>query len=378
MDEKPKHFLKLTFEGGRFVDHTLPVDVVGELATLQALIHNVARALFFRANPARHRVSVGFIDAAKLHLAATEANCYSIGLSRAEELGTVTEQHEDSVIIEQAREVTLEALRCAAQGEPIPEGFPPSAYEQLSSFGKRLRPEEWLAVSNDTATKVARVDQKSRTALSKAVKQPLSVNADLDGEVDHFDDAGNRFWLRLDSGQQVEIPLNRELRRVVLETLVIRPIARMRIGGQMHVTGGGARLVAVDDLEIYDSPHADEVIKLWERLDSFDQIREGWLDGIGAPPTAEARTRAREVLARLLVSHSALPRPRIFPTPDGGVQAEWVIGAWAADLKFYPGGEVEGEAVNADTGEEDDRAFGQHEVTAEDASALATWLVGLR
>lgn len=61
------------------------------------------------------------------------------------------------------------------------------------------------------------------------------------------------------------------------------------------------------------------------RIEELGTLRDGWLDGAGIAPS-------RDGLAWLeawLTSPAAenLPAPHLYPTPEGGVQAEWTIGA---------------------------------------------------
>jgi len=57
------------------------------------------------------------------------------------------------------------------------------------------------------------------------------------------------------------------------------------------------------------------------RLQEFSELAPGWLDGRGLPPSKEALQATESLLLKLL--ESGLPRPGIFPMPDGGVQLEW-------------------------------------------------------
>ena len=107
------------------------------------------------------------------------------------------------------------------------------------------------------------------------------------------------------------------------------------------------------------------------------------------PELPEVETVARElregggargpsVLGRLLVDHRDIQRPKIFPTPDGGVQAEWVIGSWAAEARFLPDDEVLLlEATNGETNEERSTSMPAGAVSADNAAGLASWLADL-
>jgi hypothetical protein len=157
-----------------------------------------------------------------------------------------------------------------------------------------------------------------------------------------------------------------------------RPLARIRAQGILLIAGK-MRMKSVEDLEVVDDERAHEIQKLWTRIDSFININDGWLEGEGLAPTERCRLRAREVLARLLVDGRQLPKPAVFPNPSGGVQAEWVLGRWAADVAFDPDEDVvAAEAVNADSGEERAEFFSTGQVSGESAIPLISWLEALR
>ena len=110
------------------------------------------------------------------------------------------------------------------------------------------------------------------------------------------------------------------------------------------------------------------------RLDELAALSDGWLDGEVLAPTPHAIATARAVL-RLLPD---APRPHLFPTPEGEVSAEWIIGRVSADACFpaQPGA-IEAGAVHVD-----DFAL-TRDATADDAdheaaaSVLAAWLRGV-
>lgn len=131
----------------------------------------------------------------------------------------------------------------------------------------------------------------------------------------------------------------------------------------------------VVDLDFFDDERSADVMKVWDRLKSFEEITNGWYEGEGWPPSRQAIELARGVLGRLLVEHPYLPRPGVFPTPEGGVQAEWILGKWAADVGFESEDErIQADATHAETGEERSVTFSRDEVNADSAGPLGRWL----
>ena len=59
------------------------------------------------------------------------------------------------------------------------------------------------------------------------------------------------------------------------------------------------------------------------RLEALSVLQDGWLDGKGKAPSKEGL----QWLASVFDDHydSMLPLPHLYPTPEGGIQAEWSL-----------------------------------------------------
>lgn len=88
-----------------------------------------------------------------------------------------------------------------------------------------------------------------------------------------------------------------------------------------------------------------------DRIAELATLQDGWLYGDGLAISEESRTRAAWVLSWLLSSCPQLPAPGVYPTPEGGVQAEWVLNDVLAEVVFQ-GEAFTGVAVVVSTSEE--------------------------
>ena len=110
------------------------------------------------------------------------------------------------------------------------------------------------------------------------------------------------------------------------------------------------------------------------RLDELATLRDGWLWNDGIAPTPRAIATARAVLGRLAAEHPDVPRPRVYPTPDGEVSAEWTIGRVGADVRFPSmEGPLDASVVHADSGSESEALIDTADL-ADSATTLAAWL----
>lgn len=86
-----------------------------------------------------------------------------------------------------------------------------------------------------------------------------------------------------------------------------------------------------------------------ERCMELMELAPGWLDGEGVPPTRELL----ELVGAWLNEHQRqdLEQPRLVPTPEGGVEAEWRIGRLDLSVEFDPrSGLAEWHQLDLDSG----------------------------
>jgi hypothetical protein len=64
-----------------------------------------------------------------------------------------------------------------------------------------------------------------------------------------------------------------------------------------------------------------DALDIAAQIDELKLLTDGWLDGRGKAPDPGGLDWARELLETHLPDHVQLPH--LYPTPDGGIQAEW-------------------------------------------------------
>ena len=92
------------------------------------------------------------------------------------------------------------------------------------------------------------------------------------------------------------------------------------------------------------------------QLDELRQLEDGWLEGEGLSPPETGLDWLRNVLDRHFPE--GVPRPHLYPTETGGVQAEWSIGSIEISLDLnldtHSG---EWHALDTDAGEVEERTL---------------------
>jgi hypothetical protein len=97
----------------------------------------------------------------------------------------------------------------------------------------------------------------------------------------------------------------------------------------------GSTLPTTGLLDVAWADVTDDFAVISSRLTELSCLEPGWLDGEGQRISAGALQAARNVLARML--QLGARRPRVYPTPAGGIQAEWTTATSAVSLEFEAG-----------------------------------------
>jgi len=101
-----------------------------------------------------------------------------------------------------------------------------------------------------------------------------------------------------------------------------------------------------------------------ERCMELLALEPGWLNGEGVPPT----WALLKLMGAWLDEHQRqdLEQPRLFPTPEGGVEAEWRVGHLDLSIEFDPSsGLAEWHQLDLDSG-----AVVEQQVALQDTPAM--------
>ena len=87
------------------------------------------------------------------------------------------------------------------------------------------------------------------------------------------------------------------------------------------------------DPDIADLGNARAALDISRQIQRISALADGWHNGAGtAIATDHLIDLADLFVRRLRLTDAAMPR--LFPTPEGGIQAEWQFGDTAADLEI--------------------------------------------
>jgi hypothetical protein len=339
--------------GGRFEGNIgMPVEALAELVAYHELVVGVAKEVFRSSHPNRQRLPRGFTDRLQLRLQSVEQGSAIPVLERVRESGALLAVTDEFT---QSRDIIEDAVAAIAGGRTLPSSFPPDALVLFNRFGQTLRPDEAIELRRGTATSGPRYTRDVRRQLVLERGSTYQDEVRDIGWVWEID--ANRMScnirLRLGPSAPVAAPLDEVTFEPLWKALAPNgngPPVRILGVGVFDTTRGLMRLDSIHDVSPVDDP--DDLAALDNRLGELEELQEGWLDGDGLPPAPAALQSARATLAELLGLEA--PRPRVYPTPEGGVQAEWTAGNHEISLTFQPDGTLYAVAVNSESGEADE------------------------
>lgn len=333
-------YLKLA--GGRFDGaEGLPVGSAAELERYAALVSAVARELYLKANQKRKRVPRGFDAGFDLRLTKVTKGSQIPVLVRPARgdqspLFDTEDWHDD------ARRLINSVLAEVPTNDRGLDQFPDSAVKYLVQFGRGLRPDERIELSDSKdSPNRAVLDIGVRKRIQKLAKvEGLEVETSVVGRVNGLHSTPPSFELVVtEDGQK---------RRI---SGTYSDSAAWELLHRYMGADDTAQLVSVTAIAVQDRAGVISSIKdvlgidlalppEWsERLDHLGRLEPGWLHDGSEPPSSDTLQHTERILLAMLDAEIAAPA--IYPSGDGGIQLEWRTDSRAIEVEILNEGPVE-------------------------------------
>jgi hypothetical protein len=305
-------FVQPRFEGARFAEHTIPLEVARDLAAYETLVVEVAKHLYIQEHAERQRVPKGFAADFHLHLERVDDGCAKPMLAVVT-AGALALGEGANTYFERARDLISECV--AAQEGRLPEDFPRPLLAHFNQVGRSLRDDERMELPRANGTS-AILTPRRRKHLVLAADTVYQREIELCGTIGEADWEKSSFRVRLADGSQAVIPMSESF----------HPKAR-EFGGRNRcqvTVKGVATFDSWDKLQKVISAESPEIqpnYQLAARFDALVELRDGWMEGQGRAPDQGKLAKVAEEM----VGHypEQLPLPVIVPTPEGNLLFEW-------------------------------------------------------
>jgi len=301
--------------------------VLPELRNYAQMVAELAKHLFYQEHGGRQRVPKGFDSSFSLALTGIEDGSAVAVVERIHELSLVPPGPD---YFDQARDLVNETVQAVSEKRQVPTGFPHGLLHYFERFGRILREDESIELVAPGATTGPRYDRTVRKHLSLVTSSTYEQEVELVGKVVEADVKKHTFQIETDEGI---------VQSVLPEKLEGEVLAAFKDYQRLDVS---LRAVAIFDRqdriqrinEILELTSFESVRPFTTRLVELTELQAGWLDGEGQPVSQQAQASA-DVLRQLLEQYE-VPVPFLYPTPEGGLQAEWST----LDAKTGAGGEI--------------------------------------
>lgn len=330
-------FVQPRFVGKRFNEHTLPLDVTADLHAYQTLVVELAKRLYLKEHPHRQRVPKGFEDSFELHIAKVDDGSAKPLLVAAMLGATPALELEANTYFERARDIVTE---CIAAPTALPADFPKELLIHFNHIGRSLRPDEAMELDTAGGTKATLTPTRRKDlvlALAKVYERPTI----LTGHIDEVDFAKMTFRLRFADGNFVNVPMSESF-EIHARTYAGRPRHQVLVHciASFDSFDRLQKVVEVEQLEMQPNQ------ELVARFETLAALQDGWFDGAGKAPDAEALAEVNSMMLKHYPEKLKLPA--IIPTPEGDLVLEWrQVGTPTLDIDLA-GMTAEFHAIGAD------------------------------
>jgi hypothetical protein len=331
MGKDLKTFSAPVLRGGRFSDHSIPVDVLPEFVAYRDLVLGLAKHLF-RERTSRQRVSRGFEQSFQLKLSAVDKDCAVPVLSTAAPETPIDAalEEDDLADFEAARDLIESALGSVAAGKGIPSDFPEQFVPALEDFGVTLQDDESIELRRPGVEKGVVYDHEVRERLRRRKAASYVKDATFEGSVVSWDWDGPTCRLRTFDGWTIGVKVPYGEAKDFLEALTNKRFLRIWITGNTRFAPGDVprQVEEVIAHEIWSGTDEASVNRLEHSIDELKALMPGWLDGEhGESVSARCLDVAKHLFIDLM-AENYVPRPRLYATAEGGIEAEWSFGTW--------------------------------------------------
>ncbi len=319
---KPKIFMKPCYRGPRFTNHTIPLEILQDLSVLAELIVELAKWRYKERFPERKRVPRGFSETISLQLSAVEAGSAVPVICIESKDNTLVPSLAEQLSLD-ARNMVVDVIRAAEQGRNVTGIFPEEFLINFDKFGRGLRDGECVEFYTDSPGPPARFDKAVRKTLTLASPRVQTVTEEVTvrGRVPKADQEKKIVDIHTKAGQRIPVCFSDQHRTTILEAFNL-----YHDGFSVEVRGIGScdrqgKLKSIETIEQIELLPPNDVLT---RLDELRELLPGWLDGKGKALPADGLDWLGRCFEDLYPE--GLESPCFFPTPEGGVQAEWSLG----------------------------------------------------
>lgn len=347
--------LEPRFTGERFRANTLPLSLLRDLEALQGIILEIAKDEFRLANPSRRRIPRGFSEGLTLHLVGSREGSYVAQIGMVIDSDVLPGFDPRTQAARSARDRFIDAIAHARDSsQDLSPPLPAGVWPYVEKFGRGLHDGEAIdLVRREGSTVQFTKELRRRLLLTRPGVQMLTDEVELVVKLGDVRPKEHSITIELVDGRSIAATVTDQQ---------LEELSDVRVGefglSWLRASGIGS-FDRSQQLQRVDEVTAIELLDPMDprvQLEKLKVLRDGWFDGDGSPVSLDLLVRVGTWFDQHLSEDT--PLPRLYPTPEGGVEAEWLIGRLDVSIEFdEAAGIVEWHAMDLDTGKADEKTI---------------------
>lgn len=324
-------FLRTRLVGKRFEDHSIPLEILRDLAELEPMVIEVAKWLYLKDHLNRERSPRGFTDGVSLRLAAVEEGSVVAKITLSLGMSTLLFSLQQDYV-ERARDAVVNAIDAAAQNKPPTEYLPQKGLAYFDRLGRSLRDDEAIEFSSLEQTHPARLTKETRRRLLKAAEvMERTEDVPIRGGIHELNQDNMTFEIKLYDGSKIPGEVGEQhLEQMLMAHNQYEKGKGLKV--RLDIVGKFNRNDRLEKIESVEHITFLEPLDFRLQLDELRTLKDGWYDGMGQAPPASGLDWLAESFDEYDPDISVLPY--VYPVPEGGVRLEWTIGPYEATLEI--------------------------------------------
>lgn len=320
-------FLRPKLVGKRFAAHTVPLDLLKDFSAFEEMLLEIAKRNYFAEFPDRKRLPQGFGKNISINLAAVDKGSAILALTLSSHLAATTLVPSiEETYFNQAKDTVIETIALVGQGKDVL--LDPVLLRYFDRFGRSLRDDESIEFSLSEGK--ATLNHKTRKKLLEISKvKSWSEDLTLKGYVSAVDKNNQTFDLELISTYKIKSSYLEQHQNTILEAFDgYENKALIEVKGVAILD----RANSIKTFETLEQVTLLDPLDIDARLEELSLLNNGWLNGKGKALDKDEAKRFSERFYSFYDDN--LPLPYLYPTAEGGLQAEWLIKAWDISLEI--------------------------------------------
>jgi hypothetical protein len=325
-------FLKPRLVGKRFEHHSIPLDVLRDLSFLEEMIRETAKWLFFEDNKGRERIPKGFMDGVSIRLTdIDEGSAIPKFVLIVSVVSGSLLPASNQMYFERARDSIVNAIDSAENDMKIVDHLPDYLLGYFDKIGRSLSDDEQIEFRPENRERPARLNKKTRKALilSSSKVTEYTEEISLLGMICEMDKAKGTCTLESIDGQKINAvtdAFHKDIIESAFSEYEYKKRVRLKGIGKFNRDNKLVRIDSIENIDLIDD------LDIAARVEELKLLKDGWLDGKGKALGSNSLKWLSDSFDQLY--DQKLPLPRLFPTPEGNIHAEWVFNEWEISLEI--------------------------------------------